>query len=42
MCFNDVMTQGKSHFGCQRMHNVFHAFGTLFFYYATTVANEHG
>jgi hypothetical protein len=30
VCFNHVMTQGKAHFGCQRMHDVFNAFCTPF------------
>ena len=41
MCFNNIMSQSKAHFGRQRMHDVFHTFCALFFYHTTAVTNEH-
>ena len=39
--FNHVMTQGKAHFRCQRMHNIFHAFRSLFLHHAAAVTDKH-
>jgi predicted GTPase len=36
------MAQSEAHFGCQRMHNVFNTFRTLFFHHAAAVADKHG